>query len=48
MYLFKNVTLVKITNQKNHVFFMPYSFSQSEHSFAQWKYFGQVEPFEKL
>jgi hypothetical protein len=27
-------TLIKITNQKNHVFFMPHAFSQSEHPFG--------------
>jgi hypothetical protein len=34
------VNLVKKTNQKNHVFFMPHAFGQCEH-------FNQVEPFEK-
>jgi len=41
------VILVKITNQKNHVFFMPHAFSQIKHPFDQCKHFGQVESFEK-
>ncbi len=35
------------TNQKNHVFFMPNTFNQSEHPFGQSEHFNQVEPFEK-
>jgi len=35
-------------SQKNHVFFMPRAFSQSEHLFGQCEHFNQVEPFEKL
>jgi hypothetical protein len=35
------------TNQKNHVYFMPHVFSQSEHLFYQCEHFNQVEPFEK-
>jgi hypothetical protein len=34
-------------NQKNHLPFMPYAFSQSEHPFDQCGHFSQVEPFEK-
>jgi hypothetical protein len=41
------VTLVKKTNQKNHMFFMPHAFNQSEHPFGQCGHFNQVEPFEK-
>jgi hypothetical protein len=41
------VTLVKKTNQNNHVFFMPHAFSQSEHPFSQCEHFSQVEPFGK-
>jgi hypothetical protein len=41
------VTLIKKINQKNHVYFMPYVFSQSEHPFGQCGHFNQVEPFEK-
>jgi hypothetical protein len=42
------VNLVKRTNQKNHVFFMPHVFNQSGHPFDQCAHFNQVEPFEKL
>jgi hypothetical protein len=42
------VTLVKRTNQKEHVFFMPSAYNQSGHPFGQCKYFSEVEPFEKL
>jgi hypothetical protein len=41
------VTLIKKTNQKNHVYFMPYAFSQNEHPFGQCGHLRQVEPFEK-
>jgi hypothetical protein len=41
------VTLIKITNRENYVFFMPHAFSQSEHPFGQCGHFSQVEPFEK-
>jgi hypothetical protein len=41
------VILVKITNQKNDVSFIPNAFSQSEYPFDQCKHFNQVEPFEK-
>jgi hypothetical protein len=41
------VTLVKNTNQKNHVFFMTYAFNQNENRFGQCGHFNQVEPFEK-
>jgi hypothetical protein len=42
------VNLVKRTNQKNRVFFMPHALNQSEsHSFGQCRHFNQVEPFEK-
>jgi len=41
------VILVKKTNQKNHVFFMPHAFSKSERAFSQCGHFSQVEPFEK-
>jgi hypothetical protein len=41
------ITLVKRTNQKNHVSFMPHVFSQSKHPFGQCEHFSQVEPFEK-
>jgi len=34
-------------SQKNHVFFMPHTFSQNEHPFSQCKHFNQVEPFQK-
>jgi len=37
-------TLVK----KNHVFFMPHTFSQSKHPFSQCKHFNQIEPFFKI
>jgi hypothetical protein len=47
-HLVKMVILVKKTNQKNHVSFMPHAFSQSEHSFGQCEHFTQAEPFEKL
>jgi hypothetical protein len=43
----KMVTLVKITNQKNHVFFMPHAFNENKHPFDQYGHFNQVEPFEK-
>jgi hypothetical protein len=42
------VTLIKIINLNNHVFFMPHAFSQSEHPFSQCEHFKQIEPFEKL
>ncbi len=45
--LVKMVTLVKITNQKNHVSFMLHAFSQNKHPFHQCEHFNQVEPFEK-
>jgi hypothetical protein len=45
--LVKMVTLVKITNQKIHVSFMPHAFSQNKHPFDQCGHFNQVEPFEK-
>jgi hypothetical protein len=41
------VTSVKRTNQKNHVFFMPHAFNQSEPHFGQCGHFSQGEPFEK-
>jgi hypothetical protein len=41
------VTLVKRSNQKNHVSFMFHAFSQNEHPFGQCEHFNQVEPFEK-
>jgi len=41
------VTLVKRTNQKKDVSFMPHTFSQNEHPFNQCGHFNQVEPFEK-
>jgi hypothetical protein len=41
------VILVKITNQKSHVYFMPHDFSQSEYPSGQCAHFNQVEPFEK-
>jgi hypothetical protein len=41
------VTLVKITNQKNDMSFIPNAFSQSEHPFDQCGHFNQVEPIEK-
>jgi len=37
----------KKSNQKNHVSFMLYAFTQSEHCFAQCGHFSQVEHFEK-
>jgi hypothetical protein len=41
------VILVKKTNLKNHVSFMPHVFNQSEHPFGHREHFSQVEPFEK-
>ncbi len=41
------VTLVKITNQKNHLPFMHHAFNQNKHIFGQCGYLNQVEPFEK-
>jgi hypothetical protein len=41
-------TLVKKTNQKNNVSFMPHTFNHNKHPFGQWGYFKQEEPFEKL
>jgi len=41
------VTLVKKTNQKNLVFFIPHVFSRSEHPFTQCEHYSQVEFFEK-
>jgi hypothetical protein len=41
------ITLIKKTNLKNHVSFMPHAFSQSEHPFGQCGHFSQVESFEK-
>jgi len=41
------VTWVKKTNQKNHAFFMPHAFSQSEHPFGQCEHFSQIELYEK-
>jgi len=41
------VTLIKKTNQKNHVSFMPHAFNKSEYLFRQCGHFNQVEPFEK-
>jgi len=41
------VMLVKRTNQKNRVSFMPHVFSQNEQAFGQCEHFSQVEPFEK-
>jgi hypothetical protein len=41
------VTLIKNTNQNNHVSFMTHAFSQNEHPFGQCGHFNQVEPFEK-
>jgi hypothetical protein len=41
------IILIKKTNKKNHVSFIPHAFSQSKHPFDQCKYFNQVEPFEK-
>jgi len=35
-------------NQKNHVYFMPHAFSQSEHPFAECKHFNQIEHSEKI
>jgi hypothetical protein len=37
----------KKSNQKNHVSFMPYAFTQSEHRSGQCGHFSQVEHFEK-
>jgi len=45
--LVKIVTLVKLSNQKNHVSFMLHAFSQNKHPFDQCEHFNQVEPFEK-
>jgi hypothetical protein len=42
------VTLIKRTNQENHVFFMPHACSQNGHPFGQCEHFSQIEPFEKL
>jgi hypothetical protein len=44
----KMITLVKRTNQKNHVSFMPHVFSQNECPSSQCGHFTQFEPFEKL
>jgi hypothetical protein len=41
------VTLVKKTNQRNHVSFMAFASSQSKYPFGQCRQFNQVEPFEK-
>jgi len=41
------ITLVKKTNPKDHVSFMPHAFNQSEHPFGQCEHFSQIEPFEK-
>jgi hypothetical protein len=41
------VILVKKTNRKNHVSFMPHVFSQNEHPFGQCEHFNQVQPFEE-
>jgi len=41
------VILIKKTNQKNHVSFMPHDFNQSKHPFGQCSHSNQVEPFEK-
>jgi hypothetical protein len=38
--------LVKINNQKNHVFFMPYAFSQNEHPFVQCKQFDKIKHYK--
>ncbi len=41
------IILVKRTNQKIHVSFMPHAFNKNEHPFGQCEHFNQVEPFEK-
>jgi hypothetical protein len=41
------VILVKKTNKKNHVCFVPHTFSQNKHPFGQCGHFNQVEHFEK-
>jgi hypothetical protein len=41
------VTLVKITNEKNHVSFMAHALNQNKHHFGQCGHFSQVKPFEK-
>jgi hypothetical protein len=41
------VTSIKNTNQKNHMSFMTYAFSQNEYPFGQCGHFNQVEPFKK-
>jgi hypothetical protein len=43
----QNGHLTKKTNQKNHVSFMPFAFSQSKHLFGQCGHFNQIEHFEK-
>jgi hypothetical protein len=42
------VTLVKRTNQKNHVNFMPHAFNKIERPLVNVNTFNQIEPFEKL
>jgi len=41
------VTLIKITNQKNHMSFIPHAFNKNKYPFGQCGHLNQVEPFEK-
>jgi hypothetical protein len=41
------VILIKRTNQNNHASFIYHVFNWNKHIFSQYKYFNQVEPFEK-
>jgi len=36
------VTLVKITNKKNHMSFIPHAFSQNKYPFGQCGHFSQI------
>jgi len=46
-HMVKKVTLLKITNWKNHVFFMPNVRVNVDIPFNQCVHFNQVEHFEK-
>jgi hypothetical protein len=40
------IILVKRTNQKNHMSFMPHVLSRNEHPSSQCGHFNQVDPFK--
>jgi hypothetical protein len=43
----QNGHLVKITNQNNHMSFIPHAFKKNKNSFGQCGHHNQIEPFEK-